>query len=288
MRQERRIIRTENGYDLTATVFHPSGEPVGKVLIAPAMGTRQSYYSGFATWLAERGYLVATFDYSGTGESRVPDIRRMQVDLVDWARYDASAVLRELATMQPAKPLFWIGHSLGGQLLGLVTHSHRIAKAINIASGAGYWLESPLALQLRVWWLWYVVAPIATRVFGYFPGRKLRKVGDLPRGVMEQWRRWCLNPGYAIASEGDGLKRSFESVRMPIASLHVSDDELVSPANVATLLSMYSNAARTSLEILPGQVAGGRIGHFGFFKARFRESLWERFLLPELQTQSPC
>jgi hypothetical protein len=41
-----------------------------------------------------------------------------------------------------------------------------------------------------------VVAPLTLNIAGYFPGKHLRKVGDLPRGVMEQWRRWCLNREY--------------------------------------------------------------------------------------------
>ena len=36
------------------------------------------------------------------------------------------------------KPLTWIGHSLGGQALGLVPNRARIAKAVAIAAGSGY------------------------------------------------------------------------------------------------------------------------------------------------------
>jgi predicted alpha/beta hydrolase len=35
----------------------------------------------------------------------------------------------------------------------------------------------------------------------------LRKVGDLPRGVMAQWRRWCLNREYVVGVEGEGVRR---------------------------------------------------------------------------------
>lgn len=31
-----------------------------------------------------------------------------------------------------------------------------------------------------VLYFWCVLVPLATRAFGYFPGRKLKKVGDLP------------------------------------------------------------------------------------------------------------
>jgi len=93
----------------------------------------------------------------------------------------------------PRMPLYWVGHSLGGQLLGLIPNRERIDRVITIATGSGYWRENSWQTKRFVWWLWYVVAPLALNVAGYFPGKRLRKVGDLPRGVMEQWRRWCLN-----------------------------------------------------------------------------------------------
>jgi len=40
-----------------------------------AMGVRQDYYAAFATWLAGRGYLVASFDYRGVGESKRAPLR---------------------------------------------------------------------------------------------------------------------------------------------------------------------------------------------------------------------
>jgi hypothetical protein len=60
----------------------------------------------------------------------------------------------------------WLGHSLGGQILGLVPNRDRISKMITIACGSGYWLENPVGLRLRVWWLWYVAAPLSVRMLG--------------------------------------------------------------------------------------------------------------------------
>jgi predicted alpha/beta hydrolase len=35
--------------------------------------------------------------------------------------------------------------------------------------------------------------------------------------------------------------------------------------------------------IAPGEIGARRIGHFGFFRAGFEDSLWRAHLLPELQ-----
>jgi predicted alpha/beta hydrolase len=242
------------------------------------MGVTQDYYQPFAGWLARQGFTVATFDYRGTGLSRPGELRGFKADIFDWARLDCAAMIDAL----PRQPLYWIGHSLGGQILGLVPNKHRVAKAITVATGSGYWLENVPSLRLKVWWLWYVLTPIALRVCGYFPGRTLRKVGDLPKGVMAQWRRWCLDPEYAVGAEGDAVRAEYAAVRSPIVSISFSDDEMMSARNTESIHSFYTGARRTLKRLAPRDIGVARIGHFGFFRAAFESSLWLPHLLPEL------
>lgn len=42
------------------------------------------------------------------------------------------------------------------------------------------------------------------------------------------------------------------------------------------------NAPRVMKRLAPADAGVARIGHFGFFRPAFREALWERHLLPEL------
>jgi predicted alpha/beta hydrolase len=267
--------------------FPENGKITGAVLIAPAMSAPQSYYQPFAEWLAREGYLVATFDYRGTGESREGGFRRTlrgyQADILDWAKLDCGAMLEALSARAPQLPLYWVGHSLGGQILGFLPDSirERIAKAITVATGSGYWLENAAPLKKRAWWLWFVVAPLATALYGYFPGAKLRKVGDLPKGVMQQWRRWCLNKDYAVG-DGEHVRAQFAAVRTPIVSLSFQDDELMSARNTESIHGFYVNAPRTMKRIAPQEIGARRIGHFGFFRREFSDSLWRAHLLPEL------
>jgi predicted alpha/beta hydrolase len=275
-------IATQNAHAICATFFRPQGEPKASVLIVPAMGVSQKYYSAFAAWLASQGFLVATFDYAGMGLSRDADIRKLKVNIIDWARFDCQAMIDAVSAQAPGKPLYWLGHSLGGQLLAFVPDRQRVAKAITIATGSGYWLENSPGLRWRVWWLWFVVAPLVTPLLGYFPGKRLRKVGDLPRGVIEQWRRWCLHPEYAVGAEGDAVKAQFAAVQTPIISLSFSDDEFMSARNTESLHGFYLNAPRIMKRIAPADIGEKRIGHFGFFNARFERLLWRAHLLPEL------
>jgi predicted alpha/beta hydrolase len=273
-----RSVETADGQRIAARFFHPEGEPKGAVLIVPAMGCSQDYYQPFARWLAAQGFVAATFDYRGMGLSRAGALRGFKADILDWARLDCAAMIDAL----PQRPLYWIGHSLGGQILALVPNQDRIARAVTIATGSGYWLENVPSLRAKVWWLWFVLVPLALPIFGYFPGRALRKVGDLPKGVMQQWRRWCLDPEYAVGAEGATVRAEYAAVRSPIVSISFTDDEMMSAANTESIHGFYSGAPRKMKRIAPQDVGAQRIGHFGFFRAAYEPSLWRAHLLPEL------
>lgn len=273
-----RLVRTADGQEIAARFFRPQGAAKGAVLIVPAMGCSQDYYAPFASWLAAQGFLAATFDYRGTGLSRPHTLRGFKADILDWARLDCAAMIDAL----PERPLYWIGHSLGGQILGLVPNKQLVKKAVTVATGSGYWLENVPSLRLKVWWLWYVLVPLSLPLFGYFPGKALRKVGDLPRGVMAQWRRWCLNREYAVGVEGEAVRAQYAALRAPIVSLSFSDDEMMSLRNTESIHGFYSGAQRKMKRIAPQDIGARRIGHFGFFRSAYERSLWHEHLLPEL------
>jgi predicted alpha/beta hydrolase len=278
-------ILAADGHALAARFFSPGDSyptPRGAVIIAPAMGVAQEYYADFANWLAINGYAVITFDYRGMGHSRRGSLRGFKADIFDWAGLDCNAAADALIGRYPGVPLFWVGHSLGGQILAFFPQHHRLQKAITIGTGSGYWLDNVWTLKTYVWWLWYFVVPVTLPLFDYFPGRKLKKVGDLPRGVMAQWRRWCLNRNYAVGAEGEAVRLQYAAVTAPIVSLSFTDDEFMSARNTDSLHGFYTHAKRTMKRISPKDIGTKRIGHFGFFRHRFAESLWVRHLLPEL------
>lgn len=277
------LVRTADGHVLSARFFEPQGEPRASVLLVSAMGASQQYYAMFARWLATQGYLVATFDYRGTGLSRSGSPRDVDVDIIEWGRVDCTAMVDALKARLPDKPLYWVGHSLGGQLLAFTGSREKIAKAVTIATGSGYWRENTPSLRWRAWWLWYVVAPLATRLCGYFPGRRLRKVGDLPARVMNQWRRWCRHPDYAVGVEGAAVRNQFAAVTTPMTVISFTDDEMMSARNTESIHGFYVNAPKVVRRIAPREIGVPRIGHFGFFRKAFETLLWKDRLLPELR-----
>jgi predicted alpha/beta hydrolase len=280
---EERDVLTEDGTAIT-TRFYPATQPArGAVLIVPAMGVPQSYYRAFATWLAREGFHVATFDYRGMGLSKRGSLRDVDADIITWAEQDTQAVLTSLAARSGRLPLTWIGHSLGGQIIPFVKHRTAVDKFITIATGSGYWRQNAPKLRRKVWLLWWGLAPVATPLFGYFPGKRLGLVGDLPKGVIRQWRRWCLDPEYAVG-DGEATRALFAEVTTPITSFSFTDDEMMSGDNIASIHSFYFNAPKTMRRIDPDELGVAKIGHFGFFREELKGVLWEGRVRRELAT----
>jgi predicted alpha/beta hydrolase len=275
-------IATSGGHALAAQFFFPSGpgRNKGAVLIVPAMGVTQEFYAPLATWLAGQGFVAATFDYQGIGRSRTGPLREVRANVLDWATVDCAAMMDALAARAPGLPLSWIGHSLGGQITPFVPNRERLTKIVTVATGTGYWRENALRLRWRVWLLWYLLAPLAVWLLGYFPGRRLGMVGDLPGPVMRQWRRWCLARRYFLGDEG--VAERFASVRTPLLALSFTDDQFLSARNVSALHAAFTRAPKVMIRIAPRDVGERRIGHFGFFRPRAEAPLWRPFLLPAL------
>lgn len=273
-------VETSDGHRLQARLYSATA-PRGAVFIFGAMGVSQNYYRPLAQFLSLHGFTAVTFDPRGMGASLSGSVADVKADILTWARLDAEAVLGELLVRAPNVPVTWLGHSLGGQVIP-VTPSHRhVDHFITVASGSGWWKENSPELKRRVWLFWFGFVPLLTPLFGYFPGKNLGMVGDLPKGVIQQWRRWCLNPHYIVGAEGSELREQFASFDAPITSLSFSDDEMLSGANIAALHALFSSAPKKMLRFQPRDLGRKRIGHFGFFRPEQRD-LWERLLLPEL------
>lgn len=170
-------LTAADGTALSARVYEPGSRDHGSVVIGGAMGVRQDYYAPFAQWLAGQGWRVTTFDYRGSGDSGPSGsaLRGFKADLFDWTR-DYEAAIDHAHGALPDRPLYLLGHSLGAQLPGLLDNQHKVSGMLSVAAGSGYWRENAPQLKRVVPYFWFVLVPLATRLFGYFPGRPDRVV----------------------------------------------------------------------------------------------------------------
>ena len=277
VRRDTLTITADDGRALPATWYEPTGvAPVGVVVVAPAMATPASYYAAFATWLATQGYRTLAFDVRGMDS--VAAMKAEDADLLRWFGDMASALDVALGSAGDL-PVTYVGHSLGGQAIPFVDHS-RVDRIITVASGTGYYRHNLPAFRWGVPLAKYVIAPVASRAAGYFPGRRLHILGDVPSGVMRQWGRWCMHPD-AMGADVPNVAERFASVTSPITSITFTDDQLLSQANFADLHDRFVNADQVRQRYSPAQLEVDRMGHHGFFRARHQD-LWDELVLPFL------
>src|SRR6185503_1167636 len=85
-------IVARDDYPLAATVFEPP-RPWRATLISSATAVPRKIYRAFATFLAENGFAVLTYDYRGIGGSRPDSLRGFPARMRDWASLDVSTAI---------------------------------------------------------------------------------------------------------------------------------------------------------------------------------------------------
>lgn len=273
-----------DGQYLTAYSYEPVQPLRGGVVIASAMAVSQSFYADFAAFLARQGYWAWTFDYSGIGESLQGSMRACKADISVWITRDFEAMVQHASESLNGMPLFVLGHSLGGQTTPLLPSVKRLSGLINIAVGSGSIRHNHPRVRRSAPLLWYVLAPLACPLFGYFPGARLGVLGDIPKQAFFQWRRWCLTPEYLLTGE-PGARDAYAQARFPVLGLTFSDDELLLEAGSRLLHDAYTGADVDYRVLSPQQFGLSRVGHFGFFKASQEKVLWP-VVIEWLQRQS--
>jgi predicted alpha/beta hydrolase len=261
-------IPATDGFPLGATEFGDAAKAERVVLVAPATGVRRRLYGPFAEFLARQGFGVVTWDWRGTGDSRPRSLRGFRTRMRDWGARDLAGVIDWASERYPHARLLVVGHSFGGQAVGLAANRERVQALVTIAAQSGYWGHWPRPQRYKYALVWYLAMPLATRVIGYFPARLLRLGEDLPRGVALEWARWCRRPSYLGDWSGH---RAFTA---PILALSFADDPFAPRRAAAALLAGYGSREQTHRHLRPKDAGVPHIGHFGFFRPNLVPGLW--------------
>jgi predicted alpha/beta hydrolase len=262
-----------DGVVLGGTLFTPRTRARGTVIIHSATAVPQGYYRRFAQFAAQAiGARVLTYDYRGIGKSRPRSLRGFSASLTAWARLDAAAAHAFVNERFRGEPLAIVGHSFGGQLVGLIDEPNAATGAVMVGAQLAYYRDWPVRAHRRLGLIWKWIVPIASALFGYMPGR-FGLGEDLPSGVARQWARWCLHPDYLISEHLDARER-FARFDAPTLFFSFTDDEYAPEAAVDHLLRRLRRAPIQHVRLAPEERGADAIGHFGFFRPRFATTLW--------------
>jgi predicted alpha/beta hydrolase len=272
-------IPAADSTQLTATLFEPriaAAAHAPLVIIGAATAVKRSYYARFATYLAELGHPVLTFDYRGIGGSRRGSLVGSRVRMRDWCILDVPGALTWARRTFPERPIHWIGHSMGGFATGLAHNNDLVARQLNVATLSGYWGRMAAPERYRVRLLMGLLAPLVIRTKGYFPG-VLMGGEDLPGPAFLEWMGWCMEPEFLFGDETLPERRNFARLRAPIRFAQVFDDPWGTPAAVGHMAEHFTGSRDRSVwEVTPAEAGVQKIGHFGFFRPDLRDTLWKQ------------
>jgi predicted alpha/beta hydrolase len=191
----------------------------------------------------------------------------------EWSK-DLDALVGHVARIHPRSQIVILGHSVGGQLIGMSQLSRHADAFVMVGAQAPYWKHyDGFWLRLRLFWFWYLLIPASVKLFGYFPASLFGLFEDLPPNVARQWARWARSSNY-IFNELPDSKRSFEMLKQRALMISFSDDDLAPVRAVADLQHFYANVKFDNWHFHPEDILQKRIGHFGFFKKRMQSVLW--------------
>jgi len=274
-------VPATDGYPLAGTLYLPRGAKRHAVLINSATAVPRKLYRGFAGYLARRGCAVLTYDYRGTGDSRPltrpghgqpKSLAGFKASMSDWAAKDIAAAVAWMRQRYGALPFAYVGHSFGGQALGLLPNNPEISRALLIAAQAGYWKLMAAPERYRVYAMLNFIGLPLTRALGYMPGKAGLGM-DLPRDVFLQWVGWVMSPRYLFDSELDELQ-NFQKYKGALRALCMSDDPWATRPAVELLCSGFTSIKPEIITVTPDEAGVSRIGHMGFFRPEHRNTLW--------------
>lgn len=277
-----------DGFALQGHFWHSDNLPAHTaLLINPATGVVARYYSRYAAYLARHGFVVLTYDYRGIGASRPPSLRGFHATKHDWGALDTEAAIEALGRQAPGLPMMAVCHSIGGFALGLATGATRIQRALFVGCQYAYWRDYRPIMRLPLWLNWHLIMPVLTQLFGYFPGKRLGWLEDLPAGVAMEWatrfhpsfhKRYHRLDHARPTATGTELEARMTACQADILAIADVNDPFATLPATQRLLGYFHNCHREFSRIKPRRAGLRRLGHFGFFHDRFSHSLWPQSL----------
>lgn len=263
MRVSQTTIPARDGFALAGTVYRHAAATNRAVVISSATAVPRRFYRHYARALAAEGYVAVTYDYRGIGESRPESLRGFDATMRDWGLLDMAGVVDWVRSRLGAERIFVVGHSVGGQVAGLLDNSSLIDGMLTFSAQSGHWRLQASEQKAIVAFHVYVTLPLLATIFGFMPWSTLGAAEDLPKGAALEWSRWCRNREYLLGDATLPLHR-YGEFPAPVLAYSFEDDKWGTKRAVDEMMSAYPNVERR--HVVPHDVGLPSLGHFGYFR----------------------
>lgn len=247
-------------------IFNPDRKGQAVFFLHGAVENGKIFYTesnkGFAPFLAEHGFDCYVADLRGRGKSRPAITRGHQYGQTEAILEDLPAMLDAIKANNGEYPTYWVAHSWGGVLMN--SYFARFPKAIETVSACVYF-GSKRSLHnhhpkkyLQGNLIWYGLAPLIAKKYGYLPAKKLKWGSDEETVKSHrQSMEWAKRKPWVDSDDGFDYAKALKRLTLP-PILHiagVNDKALAQPIDIQKFIEESGNGIQEL------RVYGKRYGH---------------------------
>ena len=252
-------------------------QPKAVVLLNPGTATKTHFYRPFAEYLADNGYHVMLWNYRGFCISRTQELAHSDIEYTHIGERDIPAAITKAKALYPDLPLYCIGHSTGGQQIGLAANCNELDGLISVAVSTGYYSDMPAGYRRQAKLFFKVITPISIALFGYVKAKKLNLMEDLPPKLAKEWGQWCAKPDFMFDKKFKQQKpqiAEYRTFEFPVHVLTADDDEISTAANTERFWRHIKSTKPIEFTYYKAaEMPNKAVGHFGYFR-RANQQVW--------------
>jgi predicted alpha/beta hydrolase len=266
-----------DGHRFTIRLLAQKDRRAPLVVICPAMGVQGKYYSALADLLHAGGLQAALFDLRGQGSSSLRASRAVNWGYADMVEQDFPALLDALHTEAPLAPVFFWGHSQGGQLacLFMAANPDAAQGAVLVACGSVYFRCWPFPQNLKIL-VQTQILRLSGLVAGYMPGDKLGFAGRQARNEISDWADCALNGRYDLRNTKTDYEAALKTLAKPVWAFSLEGDDYAPRAATGFLLGKMPAGMTRHQHMTAADMPAKALHHF--YWAKQAEGLVQRAL----------
>ena len=267
-RKEEKTLHWINaaGYQLPLR-WYPARQARANLVLMGALGMAARYYESLARALCAQGFNVVLAEQRGHGDSPLRASRSVDFGFREALDEEIPALMDWLEARAPGRPLYLMGHSLGGHYAAMTAGRFpRRVQGVIIAACSSPWPEAfPQPERRRIRLLCFLL-PVLLRLYGYYPGDRMGFGGREARTLMRDWLVLARENRYRALGLDEDLEAGIRRYPGHLLSLRMAEDTYAPEAAMAAVSDKFA-AARVTRQVLTTEMLGERADHFRWARA---------------------
>ena len=238
-----------DGTSLQGRVWPATSEPRSVVALVHGYAEHIGRYAHVAAYLVERGHAVYGYDQRGHGRSPGP---RAYIDAFDTYVGDLAVFLDHVRDQVPGRPLFLLGHSMGGAVSAQYALRDEASLDGLILSSAALDLPTPPALQALAWLLGRLVPRLPTvKLDRHLISRDAAVIAQTDADPLYYRGGIPARTAAELFGAARHLRQHLEELTLPLLLLHGTADGITRPRGSQACYARARSTDKT-LALYPG------------------------------------